>query len=354
LVEWQLRVAAGETLPLNQDAITMTGAAIEARIVAEDPAKGFLPSSGRIDGLPNSTDVRVDTGFEIGDIFPDAYDSLVEKIIAHGEDRSAAITALSGALETKVTTGITTNIGYLARLLGVEGFVTGGVHTGLLEDEAPALAKAQATTPRLAGLAAIGVQIVREINAQNTLTGFGQADGWRMNAKPVLMVRFGLETGPLHAMLESDATQLSAQVTGDHAVVTRHLMTVTPRLDGHLVEIGPKGRSRVTIFVNEAGATLSEGGEVWTYPFLKADVATDALEAVDEIKATLPGKIAAVNVIAGAEVAKGDIIVVLEAMKMEHSLTASRDGIIEQVLVSVGRQVRAGDVLVRFVEVPEA
>jgi 3-methylcrotonyl-CoA carboxylase alpha subunit len=353
LVEWQLRVAAGETLPLMQDAITMNGAAIEARIVAEDPAKGFLPSSGRIDGFANTGASRVDTGFEIGDIFPDAYDSLVEKIISHGSDRSAAIATLSSDLAAKVTTGIITNAGYLGRLLNLKSFATGSVHTGLLVDEAADLLKAAATNPRLAGLAAIGVQIAREAKATLAATPFANADGWRLNSASALIVRFGLEDGPLTISLQSDAVQLSARVSGDHAVVARHLVGVGQTPTGFKVQIGDGRHSGVVVFVDDLGATLVEAGEVWTYPFIIADAASDALEAVDEIKATLPGKIAMLNYDVGAKVQKGDVIVVLEAMKMEHSLTATRDGTIGEVLVNVGRQVRAGDVLVRLEEVAD-
>jgi 3-methylcrotonyl-CoA carboxylase alpha subunit len=354
LVEWQLCVAAGETLPLTQDQITLKGAAIEARIVAEDPSKGFLPSSGRIGGMATNSRSRVDTGFEIGDVFPDAYDSLVEKVIAHGEDRAHAIDVLSADLEAKITSGIITNIGYLARLLGLESFRSGGVHTGLLEVQAEELAKSARETPRLAGLAAIGVQLAREAATKGHVTGFGGADGWRLNAKPALHVRFGLDDGPLRADLESDTVQLSARVNGDHAVVARRTARCAAHEGGHVVTIGDSNAGGATIFVDAQGAILVERGEVWVYPFAVADSAIDGLEAVDEIKATLPGKIAAMNVTVGDAVAKGEVITVLEAMKMEHSLTASRDGVIGDVFVGVGRQVRAGDVLVRLLPREEA
>ena len=357
LVEWQLRVAAGEKLPLSQDQITMTGAAIEARIVAEDPAKGFLPSSGKLGGLAHDSKLRVDTGFELGDIFPDAYDSLVEKVIAHGADRNTAIASLRDHLEASAITGISTNTGYLARLCGVNSFVSGGVHTGLLEDEADALLKAPATTARLAGLAAIGVQIVRELEVEKSNDPFKMADGWRLNALPTLTVRFGLEDGDLAVRLQSDATQLSARVLGDHAVVARKSIVPVRYATGwKLFHFDPPKRdddgrelASTIVFVEAGGATLVEYGEVWNYPFPVSDGAGDTPEAVDDLKATLPGKIAALYCEAGGDVKKGDVLVVLEAMKMEHSLTASRDGIVGEVLVSIGRQVRAGEVLVRLV-----
>ena len=356
LVEWQLRVAAGETLPLAQDQITMTGAAIEARMVAEDPAKGFMPSSGKIGGLICESDLRVDSGFDVGDIFPDAYDSLVEKVIAHSPDREGAIIALRDHLEASVRTGISTNIGYVARLCGLQSFMSGQVHTELLEDEAEALTKAPINTPRLAGLAAIGVQMVRELDAGVVAGPFQAVDGWRLNAAPSLVIRFGLEAGPLSINIQSDSTQLSARVNHDHIVVARHNVRSMRTSNGWTIVISntisegkvSKNDIAATLLVDSLGATVIEAGEVWQYPFIVADAASDALDAVDEIKATLPGKIAALNCDIGAVVNKGDILVVLEAMKMEHSLAASRDGIVEAVLVNVGRQVRAGDVLVRL------
>jgi 3-methylcrotonyl-CoA carboxylase alpha subunit len=352
LVEWQLRVAAGEVLPLTQEQITITGAAIEARVVAEDPAKGFLPSSGLIGGLSHDDDIRVDSGFELGDVFPDAYDSLVEKVIAHGSDRAAAVMKLAGHLQSRVLTGITTNIGYLARLCDVNSFASGGVHTGLLEDEATALTKASTTTPRLAGLAAIGVQVVRELEAGQVPAPFGTVDGWRLNGPPAISVLFGLEDGPLRADLQCDDTQISARVNGDHAVVARRNIHALQTTAGWTLLIGHTGSSQndiaATIMVDAIGAQLIENGEVWRYPFIVADAASDALDAVDELKATLPGKIAALNCQAGDAVKKGAVLLVLEAMKMEHSLAASRDGVVGEVLVNVGRQVRANEVLVRL------
>ncbi len=348
LVEWQLRVASGEKLPLSQDQITMNGAAIEARIVAEDPSKGFMPSSGTISGLVNSSQGRVDTGFDIGDTFPDAYDSLVKKIITHGLDRAEAIAQLSAYLEKDVTTGIATNTGYLARLCRADNFASGGVHTGLLEDEATVLGKADLNMPRLAGLAAIGVQIARECQAGSAPSAFQAVDGWRLNAKPRLSVQFVGDDGTIKADVESDDVQLSARVDGDHAVVSRRGFETLRTTNGWQIRFGTKSDMSTTVFVDPDGAALIEAGEVWNYVFPIADAGSDALEAVDELKATLPGKIVAVSCDVGAMVRKGDVLVVLEAMKMEHSLVASRDGTIGEICVSVGRQVRAGDVLVRL------
>lgn len=357
LVEWQLRVAAGEALPLSQDKIILNGAAIEARIVAEDPAQGFLPSSGVIAGLPDDGTIRVDSGFEVGDTFPDAYDSLVEKAIAHGADRREALAQLQAHLESRVMTGITTNNGYLARLCLLPSFVEGGVHTGLIEDEAGALAKPDALAARRLGLAAIGVQIARELEVPDDASPFDMPDGWRLNAHAHLSVGFTLDERRVVVDLHSDEVQVSAGFAGDHAVVPRRLIQAYGEPCAWTILIaesrGPQGEGRgdiaATLFVDESGALLVERGEVWRYPFPSADASADSLEASDEIKAPLPGKIAMFHAEAGQKVTKGQVLVVLEAMKMEHALTASRDGVIAETYVQEGRQVKAADVLIRLI-----
>lgn len=357
LVEWQLRVAAGESLPLSQDEIRLNGAAIEARIVAEDPAKGFLPSSGVIAGLPDDGSIRVDSGFEVGDTFPDAYDSLVEKAIAHGADRREALARLQAHLESRVITGITTNNGYLARLCLLPSFLQGGVHTGLLEDEATELSKPDALAARRLGLAAIGVQLARELEVSDSASPFDIPDGWRLNAPAQVSVAFTLDDRRVAVRLHSDEVQVSASFGGDHAVVPRRLIHAygTPRAWTIFIAESPSlkaeggGDIAATLFVDGSGASLVERGEVWRYPFPLAEASADSLEASDEIKAPLPGKIAMFHAESGQKVVKGQVLVVLEAMKMEHSLSASRDGVIAETYVQEGRQVKAADILIRLV-----
>lgn len=349
LVEWQLRVAAGEALPLSQEQITMTGAAIEARIVAEDPAKGFLPSSGYISGLANSKHARVDTGFDIGDTFPDSYDSLVKKVIVHGDDRSAAIAGLVDYLEADVTLGIATNTGFIARILRRPQFASGWVHTGFLEEEGDAIAKTSPIHARLVGVAAIGVQYWREQQAIQTQSPFTAVDGWRLNGAPVLNVRFKLDDEAVYVGLNSDRVQLSARANGDHAVVARGDLSLSSPSCGDIVTIAAQdGGNAVCVIVSGIGATLVERGEVWVYPFDAHLNHEDETEALDDVKANLPGKIVALNVAQGAKVKKGDTLLVLEAMKMEHSLCATRDGIVQDILTTLGKQVRVGELLVRL------
>jgi 3-methylcrotonyl-CoA carboxylase alpha subunit len=354
LVEWQLRVAAGEPLPATQAEIRLTGAAVEARVVAEDPAKDFQPSSGLIEGADAAAEdgVRVDAGFEAGDVFPDAYDSLMEKVIAHGETRAQALDRLRDHLRRMAIVGVATNAGWLGRLIGLETFARGAVHTGLLDDEGAALAKADAADPRLSGLAAIATQFHRELEADPVRSPFGARDGWRGIGGQRLSALFALPGGPLEAVLSADETQLTARVAGVHTTVARRDLVAVSQGVGiaTIALLDRDGATVVTFFCDADGVRLVEDGEVWTYPFPQPDAAAEALEGGRDVKAPLPGKIAVVNVAPGQSVRRGEVLMVLEAMKMEHGLPAPRDGVVEAVSATAGRQVKAGDLLAVLAE----
>jgi acetyl/propionyl-CoA carboxylase alpha subunit len=207
--------------------------------------------------------------------------------------------------------------------------------------------KLPASTPRLAGLAAIGVQLVREAQAQSTISAFGACDGWRLNAPPSLAIAFDLEAVPLLATLQSDQTQISARVEGDHAIVVRRHVHLQPNGAGWSVTLSYANHA-ATILVDGHGAYVIEAGEAWRYPFARAISDIDAHDAGDELKANLPGKIVSVTSQSGQAIKKGEVLIVLEAMKMEHSLAAPRDGVIAEMLVAIGRQVRAGEILLRL------
>jgi 3-methylcrotonyl-CoA carboxylase alpha subunit len=201
------------------------------------------------------------------------------------------------------------------------------------------------------------VQVGRELSVPQNSSPFATVDGWRLNSAPALSVLFHLEGQTCQVNLRSDARQLSAGFGGDHAVLARDLIHAHQTEIGWTFLIGQGSADRgendiaATVFVDE-GAILVERGEVWTYPFLRPDIAADTLEASDDVKAPLPGKIALVQpgLHVGLAVRKGDVLVVLEAMKMEHALTAPRDGVVADLNAVAGRQVRAGDLLVRLVE----
>lgn len=353
LVEWQLRVAAGEPLPRSQDEITLNGHAIEARIVAEDAENGFLPSSGALhligEGWRNQRPgVRVDAGYRDGDQVPDAYDSLLAKVIVQGANRTEALASLGHALRSRPVDGLTTNAGYLARLIELPVFTSGEVHTGAIEDAGDSLKRPAWSEPRRMGLAALLAHACGQAGQGGDRTSsFAVADGWRLNAPVSHWVELAGPDGPFRARIIDDADMLSTQIAGTTTVLPRNRISVgQPKASGVDCQIVNAGCEVVLAARLKAhGISLFEDGEAWHYAFPNPEAAAEESEATDDIKAPLPGKIAIVNVAAGSAVTKGQVLMVLEAMKMEHGLAAPRDGIMATVQAVEGQQVRAGDVL---------
>jgi 3-methylcrotonyl-CoA carboxylase alpha subunit len=356
LVEWQLRVAAGEPLPLQQDDITLTGHAIEARIVAEDAEKGFLPSSGTIQQIGDSwyeapEGVRIDAGYEDGAVVPDSYDSLLAKVIAHHDTRDEARLLLSKALGEMQTDGVTINAGYLRRLLDLDVFASGAVHTGAIDDNAATLARPPLSDPRRIGLAGLVAHWVADLNRALDApavpaSAFVGSRGWRMNAPPSHRISLTVDGTPCTMAVEDDGTMLSVQVDGATTVLSREHLTMSGGADDCLctIETG-HGITPLPVRVTAAGVTVFEGGEAYVYPFANPEAGDDTAEAADDIKAPLPGRIAIVQAAAGDTVSKGQVLLVLEAMKMEHALAAPRDGVLGEIRVIAGQQVKAGDLL---------
>ena len=315
LVEWQFRVAAGEMLPKKQDELSITGHAIEARICAEDPAEGFRPSVGRIEAMaiaPSFGAERLDAGFEKGDTVPSAYDSLVAKAIVSGADRSGAQQALVKFLDGVLIAGIHTNNGFLRRCASDPDFAAGAVHTGLIAEKGDALTQ---SATDLRHRAATAAAVMLRPNSLET-TPWSTFDGWRLNAPPRQKVLFEDETG-----------LLSAEAGGP-----------TPH-----EEWGPL----VAALGGERIAAVADG-ETFIFRPPGASAELHAGEGGDEVKAPLPGKIVAVAAKPGQGVKKGDVLLTLEAMKMEHGLKAPRDGLVAAVSAEEGAQVKEGAVLVKL------
>ena len=252
LVEWQLRVAGGEPLPLTQEQITLSGHAIEVRLCAEDPERDFLPSAGTVRALAFPAEgpkVRVDTGIQAGDVVTIHYDSLLAKVIVHGTDRDAALRTLRAALEDTQVAGLRTNRDFLVALASHPAFAAGAVDTGFIATHQAELLRRVATLPAAAGGDPWAVR-----------------DGWRLNGPA--------EFGAAAHRTES-AVRTAVPVSG-----------------------------------------------VLTAP--------------------MPGQIAAVHVQVGTAVRRGDVLLVLEAMKMEHSITAPTDGVVRCLNVVAGEQVDEG------------
>ncbi len=333
LVEWQLRVASGEGLPRQQHELTLNGHAFEARLYAEDVPKGFLPATGRLSHLLFPEGARADSGVRAGDTISPFYDPMIAKITVHGATRDSALRRLSTALGQCEVAGSVTNLGFLAALARHPGFAAGQVDTGLIDRDLQALIAESA--PRLcdralAALAALGLldqsgsgfHLWTPLNRSVTLS----FDGERFEA--VVQTK---DAG--HHVVSVGDTSVQAVCLGGQW-----------ELDGDRAARVAVAGDVVTVFAGAGLAfTVIDPLDQWTESSAGAGV----------IEAPMPGLVKAVFATAGQAVLKGDRLAVLEAMKMEHSLQAARDGIIAEILVEAGAQVEAGAALIRLVEEAE-
>jgi len=304
LVEWQLRVASGEPLPLRQDQLAIDGWAMEARLYAEHPASGFLPSTGPLRHLRLPQGIRVDSGVEAGDEVTPYYDPMIAKLIVHAPTRTQAARALSDACAQVEVWPVRTNAAFLARLAGHDAFVAGAVDTGYIARHADALVPP--ATPDAGVLTAIANALLPAAGAEpwQALRGF------RINAGRArdVSVQVGAH---VHAAQWSDAAA-GALVTVDDAQV---------------------------LFVD---------GQGWPVSIPVIGEATGAAATDGAIVSPMPGRIVSVEVADGQRVKRGDKLVVLEAMKMEQALLASCDGIVRALSVAQGDQVAEGKVLLEL------
>jgi 3-methylcrotonyl-CoA carboxylase alpha subunit len=350
LVEWQFRVAAGEKLPLTQEQITLNGWAIEARIVAEDPAKGFLPSSGLIEQFDIAgAGLRLDAGFGPGDVVPDAYDSLLAKAICHGATRTDAVGCLADVLERAVVVGPAVNAGFLARVLRHPVFAAGTADTGFLEAYAEDVATPVIDDPRRIALAALAHWQVADAKPSASPSPWHKIDGWRLNAPAKRTIWFEISNKERAATLVANDESYAVSMGGVTSVFQRSAVSL---ISADVVSVFD-GRRAILAKVSTAGVDVFDRGERFTYWYPKPGAHADEAEASDAVLAPLPGKVALIHVCLGQTVTKGMALAVLEAMKMEHTLSATRDGVIGEVRVSPGAQVKAGEVLIKLETVDE-
>ncbi|KQW78685.1 acetyl/propionyl/methylcrotonyl-CoA carboxylase subunit alpha [Brevundimonas sp. Root1279] len=314
LVEWQFRVAAGEPIPLKQDQIPLNGWAMEARLYAEDPANGFLPSIGKLEHFVMPDDVRVDTGVMPGGEVSQFYDPMIAKLIVHAETREEAAAMLADAAGEVEVWPVKTNAGFLVRCLEHPRFVEGDVDTGFIAAEEAELAAAPLSEVGLEDSAYYLRTNVPEASGNDAAApwdGFGGAVGLRLNAPPRLT----------QSLVVNGAGRTARLLDGDEYPVSRYL-----ELED----------ARGICFENGSAFEVS----TFPRPGPGSGAASDG-----SLRAPMPGKIVAAPAMAGETVAKGAPIVVLEAMKMEHALVAPFDGVVETVSVAVGEQVGEGTVL---------
>ncbi len=330
LVEWQLRIACGEPLPKTQGELAIHGHAFEARLYAEDAARGFLPATGRLTHLAFPNSVRADAGVRAGDVITPWYDPMIAKVIVHGPDRAAALQRLARGLEATRVAGSVTNLGFLARLARQPDFAAGRVDTGLIERDLAAL-----TVPAEPDLAA---RAAATLVALGLLDDAGPLMGFTLWAPLLRLAR--LRIG------EEDAAHTLA-VTGPGGFVFDGRDVEVRRWDGADLDLRIDGENRRFGVVSAAGVvTIFDGAE--SFVARVPDPLSVAAEEAggDDLRAPMPGLVKRLAARPGQRVARGDVLVVLEAMKMEHSLVAPRDGAIREAPAAEGAQVEAGAVLV--------
>jgi acetyl-CoA/propionyl-CoA carboxylase, biotin carboxylase, biotin carboxyl carrier protein len=345
LVEQQVRVAAGEKLPIGQDDITMRGHAVEARVYAEDPARGFLPTGGKVIDLAepdgSSVSVRVDSGLAPGMVIGSEYDPMLAKVIAHGDDRAAALRALDRALADTAVLGVTTNIEFLRFLLADPDVVAGRLDTGLLDRRTPDYVPAQHGDDELIAAAAY-----RWLRGWPAPVGdlWEVPSGWRMGERAPTTFR-------LHAGERTDHVYLIGTPSASAArVEDGETHSLTASLDGDRLAVTLDGlRTEYLVAATDHEIWLSGGGRTAMVEEVReAPVRPDDEHSGDaELTSPMPGSVVAVGVQDGHGVQAGAVVVTVEAMKMEHALVAPVDGLVE-LLVAPGDQVKVGQPLARI------
>jgi len=357
LVEWQLRVAAGEPLPKTQAQLQIAGHAIEARIYAEDPERGFLPSTGRLVHLappPESASVRVDTGVEQGDAITPFYDPMIAKLIVHAGDRDGALARMRDALARYRIVGVANNVEFLGRLIATPSFANADLDTALIEREHDRLFPAAGLAPDDVWLLAALAEVERDAaaarraaaGAADGASPWRALDGWRLNGSALRRLGFrdaetmrevdaaALPGGAWQLLLDGKAT-IAIAAPGDDGTMAATLdgrrFAAAVVAHGERRHVFVDGRSHALALVDLLGVSGAEHDEEGT-----------------GLVAPMPGKVIALLAKPGAAVDKGAPLLVLEAMKMEHTISAPRAGTVKAFRYAAGDQVSEGAELVDF------
>ncbi|MEU8560102.1 acetyl/propionyl/methylcrotonyl-CoA carboxylase subunit alpha [Streptomyces cyaneofuscatus] len=327
LVEWQLRVASGEQLPYAQADISLNGWAIEARVCAEDPSRGFLPSGGTVLALrePQGGGVRTDSGLSEGVPVGSLYDPMLSKVIAYGPDRATAIRKLRAALADTVILGVPTNAGFLRRLLAHPDVVSGNLDTGLVEREAEGLVPDGVPDEVYAAAAAV---------RREALAPRPDAGGWT----DPFSVPSGWRTGGVRAPLA-----FPLRVSGADPVTYEAPVSATVTADRVTVELdGAVGH------FHRSGDWLGRDGDTWhvqDHDPVEASLSGAGRSGADTLAAPMPGTVTVVKVAVGDEVEAGQSLLVVEAMKMEHVISAPHAGTVTELDVAAGATVAMDQIL---------
>ncbi len=336
-VEWQLRIASGEKLPLKQSEIVMNGHAIEARIYAEVPENNFLPTPGLIEYLHwprENAELRIDTGVEAGDWVSPHYDPMIAKMTSHGETRTTAINRLIDGLNTTGIIGPGQNLAFLIHLLNAKPFVDGTAHTSYI-DAQPTEGFVISNHGKRLALAAAARYLANSDDHQTKKAGQSGSDphspwhemaGWRLGRVAPRWLHLDCGGSRFEVVIKTDGEarwfDIDGQVIDEAAVTSAQI-------------------------IQKAGSLylFGFGGPIKVIRFDPLQAHNSADDTKNKFIAPMPGKITAVNIEVDDRVAKGDVVMVLEAMKMEHAITAPFDGIIREVCVQQDQQVDGGVVL---------
>ena len=361
LVEWQLRVASGEPLPLQQHELRIHGHAIEARICAENPDSNFLPATGRLEvyrtpadamsfersthsgvGAP-SAPVRVDAGVREGDAVLPFYDSMIAKLIVWGADRAQALARLDAALAATHIVGLHTNVAFLRRVVASDSFAHADLDTALIERERAVLFDAPSLPIELAAAGVVAHALAAE-RALETTDPWSRRDGWRLHGSAKR--RFDIEShGTHHPFTLERRAGMQTLVSGTQ----RWPLGVVPRAAGvYDVTLGEQ-RTTLTVYATgERFSVFAPDGSAVVDKFDPIAHSADGAHEAGGLAAPMPGKVIAFLAKAGDTVMQGQPLAVMEAMKMEHTIAAPRDGRVTELLYAVGDQVDEGGELLRM------
>jgi 3-methylcrotonyl-CoA carboxylase alpha subunit len=355
-VEWQLRVAAGQPLPALQHELKIHGHAIEARICAENPDANFLPATGTLHVArwpahvsfersdPHDFRPRIDRGFDEGDAISPHYDSMIAKLIVWGENRALALARLDAALRQTHIVGLATNVAFLRRVVDTQAFATADLDTALIERERAALFDYAALPLECAAAGVVARELALEAALQDH-DPWSRRDGWRLHGGATR--RFDLDVAGMHHEVVlhrlHDGALTLAVGGASWPFATRSLGA-----DRHDVSLGER---RWTLAVYAEGERITVFAPEGTLALQEVDPIAHAGEGATEggrLTAPMPGKVVAFLAKAGEAVKAGQPLAVMEAMKMEHTIAAPRDGTVAELLYGVGDQVAEGAELLRL------
>ena len=357
LVEWQLRIAAGQPLPLRQEQLTMRGHAIEARICAENPDANFMPATGSLHVARwpehvaferSATLARVDSGVREGDAITPHYDSMIAKLIVWGDDRAQALAQLAAALRDTHIVGLHTNVAFLRRVVATHAFATADLDTALIERERVALFEAPGLPNEWAAAGVLAHRLAAEAALEDA-DPWSRRDGWRMlgGARRRLELQVGGVAMPL--VIERLHDGATVMQLGDARHNFAALALGAQRFDVRLGDM----RATLTVYAQgEQFTVFAQGaGVAGSATVLEIDPIAHAGDHAAEggrLTAPMPGKVVSFLASKGQPVSRGQALAVMEAMKMEHTISAPHDGVVLELLFEAGDQVAEGGELLRL------